>query len=218
LTTRPRPAPTGPAAAAAASRPNLLLIGAIAVVILAALAALVVTLVRDEETPEADFDTAVSTVEGPALELFPDTGGDPAVGEQAPTVSGPGRDGTTLVAPADGRPTVLLFLAHWCPHCQAEVPVVGDWVEAGNLPESVDLVGVATATSENRPNYPPSSWLDRENWPVSTIADASGVAAQAYGLSAFPFWVAIDANGTVVERRTGELTPAQLSELVALAR
>jgi hypothetical protein len=34
-------------------------------------------------------------------------------------------------------------------------------------------------------------------------------------LTAFPYWVVIDADGKVAARLTGELTPAQLDALVA---
>jgi thiol-disulfide isomerase/thioredoxin len=196
------------------------LLGAIAAVIVAALVAFVVVMVTgdDDSTAMTAFDTTTASVSGNALQPSPAEGTDPAVGQTAPVITGKGRDGASLTAPESGRPTVLLFLAHWCPHCQAEVPVVRDWVDAGNLPDDVDLIGVATAMSTDRPNYPPSAWLDREKWDVPTIADATGVAAKSYGLSAFPFWVAIDESGKVVERRTGELSPAEISSLVALVR
>ena len=43
--------------------------------------------------------------------------------------------------------------------------------------------------------------------------------AEAYGLPAFPYWVFVDADGTVAGRLTGELTTDQLDEVVAnLAR
>jgi hypothetical protein len=45
--------------------------------------------------------------------------------------------------------------------------------------------------------------------------DEQSSAATAYGLSAFPFFVAVDAGGKVVARHSGELTPAQLDQLAA---
>lgn len=206
-----------PAQAQKNRRPNLLLPGVLAVVVVAALIALIVTVVSSSESePTSDFDTAVATVDGRPLPMLP-ADDDPAIGSTAPRIEGTTLDDGQLSAPASGRPTVLLFLAHWCPHCRAEVPVVQDWIDDGNLPDGVDLVGVSTAMSPDRPNYPPSAWLDREGWTVPTIADASGVAAEAYGLSAFPFWVAVDAQGNVVARATGELEPEQIDSLVQAA-
>ena len=49
------------------------------------------------------------------------------------------------------------------------------------------------------------------------LVDGDGSVADAYGLSAFPYWVAVDRKGKVVMRATGELAPAQLDGLVAAA-
>jgi cytochrome c biogenesis protein CcmG/thiol:disulfide interchange protein DsbE len=203
---RARPAPTG-------RFPWLLTVTAVAIV-LAALAAVAVALTSDDGAEATAFDEARATVDGTALVPLPDTGADPAVGQTAPVVEGRTRDGTTLRTPTEGQPTVVLFLAHWCPHCQREVPVVQGWIDAGEWPEGVDLVAVSTAVDPARPNHPPSAWLERERWSTPTIADADATAAAAYGLTGFPFWVAIDDQGVVVERRSGELS---LDQLVALA-
>jgi cytochrome c biogenesis protein CcmG/thiol:disulfide interchange protein DsbE len=190
---------------------------AVGAVVAAALVALLMSLFRGEETTDTAFDTAVATVGGSRLVELPDEGIDPAVGLLAPTLRGDGLSGAKLRVPTTGKPTVVLFLAHWCPHCRAEVPVVRDWVEAGRRPTGAELVGVATAMDPTRPNYPTSGWLDDEGWTVPVIADADNHAAFAYGLSAFPFWVAVGADGRVVERLAGELTAQQIDALFAKA-
>src|SRR5699024_5507678 len=105
----------------------------------------------------------------------------------APTVSGSAFDGSSVKIAADGRPKVVIFLAHWCPHCQAEVPVVQAWINAKGMPDGVDLVTVATGIDPKAPNYPPDAWLAREGWTVPVIVDSTNTVAQAYGLSAYPF-------------------------------
>ncbi len=146
-------------------------------------------------------------------------GVDAAVGLRAPEVKGAAFDGAGVAISNDGTPKVLMFLAHWCPHCQKEVPVIADWIEQNGPPEGVALVSIATATVAERPNYPPSAWLEREGWqPVVLADDEQGSAATAYGLTAFPFFVAVDAQGKVVERVSGELTVQQIEDLVARAR
>ena len=198
----------------AATLPVLVL----AAVVVAALAALVVTLLNDDESAATNFDADLAAVEGNALVALPGSGTDPAVGQQAPVVTGHGLTGRQVTAPVAGKPTVVLFLAHWCPHCQREVPVVQDYVDAGRVPRGAALVGVATAIDPARPNYPPSSWLERKGWTSPVLADGNGEAANAYGLPAFPYWVAVDADGRVVERLTGELTPRQIDALFAAAK
>ncbi len=190
---------------------------AMAVVVVAALGALVISLFRGEDKTSTDWDAAVTDVGGAAQVQLPDEGADPALGRVAPTLKGKDLHDGTVIVPTTGKPTVLLFVAHWCPHCQREVPVVQDWVDAGHKPAGVDLVGVATAMNQSRPNFPPSRWLRREGWSSPIIADADNKAANAYGLSAFPFWVAVAADGTVVKRVTGELTAPQINTLFTAA-
>lgn len=195
------------------ARAAVLPVLAIAAVVVAAMVALLLSVFRTEDTADTNFDNAVVTVGDTSLAELPDDAPDPAVGQAAPTLRGEDLDGEKVTAPTTGKATVVLFLAHWCPHCQAEVPVLQDWIDAGNQPDDVDLVGVATAMNEARPNYPSSDWLEREGWTSPVIADADAQAMAAYGLSAFPFWVAVGADGQVVKRVTGELTADQITAL-----
>lgn len=169
------------------------------------------------------------TVTGQALPPFADGAGevmppyapaatDPAVGRIAPVLRGARFDGTPLAIEPDGNAKVVVFLAHWCPHCQREVPRLVTWLGKFPLPAGVRLYGVATSTSPDRPNYPPSAWLARERWDVPTLADdARGSAGAAFGLTAFPYFVALDRDGRVVARASGELTDVQFGRLVEAA-
>lgn len=159
------------------------------------------------------------TITGTALPAFGDDP-DPAIGMAAPALSGAGFDGTPVtIEPASGNVTLVMFLAHWCPHCQREVPVLTEWEQQGGVPEGVDIVSVATATSNERPNYPPSSWLAGEHWPFPVIADDPNFsAAGAYGLSSFPYFVILDADGNVAARTSGEIDPDDLAALLEQAK
>jgi cytochrome c biogenesis protein CcmG/thiol:disulfide interchange protein DsbE len=203
------------------SRTPYLVIAAIAA---AVLVALVVALAAgggngdNATTDSGNADPATTgtvAVSGNPLPQFTDTAGDPAVGMALPTLEGNDQSGAPMTIGADGRPTMIMFVAHWCPHCQREVPVVQQWVDDGRLPEGVDLVSVSTAIDPNRPNYPPDAWLADEGWTAPALVDADNSAAQAAGLSAYPFFVAIDGNGTVVMRTTGELTTDQLDAIAS---
>ena len=154
------------------------------------------------------------TVTGAALPVLADPASDPAVGLGIPEVEGAAFDGTPVSIEKDGRPKILLFLAHWCSHCQAEVPVVQDWLDAGGGPDDVDLISIATAIDPTLPNHPPDAWLQREGWTVPVLVDPTGSVADAYGLSAFPFWVLVDADGRVAGRLTGELPIPDLERLI----
>jgi cytochrome c biogenesis protein CcmG/thiol:disulfide interchange protein DsbE len=154
-------------------------------------------------------------ISGTPLPAFPGPGtADPAVGQPAPEVTGSDFDGTPVAIEADGRPKVVLFLAHWCPHCQEEVPVVQAWVSAGGVPDGVDVITVATAIDPAAPNYPPDAWLDREGWTSPVLADPTNSVSNAYGLTAFPFWVFVGPDGAVRARVIGGLSVTDLEATI----
>jgi cytochrome c biogenesis protein CcmG/thiol:disulfide interchange protein DsbE len=214
---RAAPARSGP------SGPILVLgIGAL-LLAAAALAAVVLTPAAPPATSPGGQSSAPpnsnasAAAGGAALPAYAAAADDPAVGRPIPEVDGAAFDGTPVTIKADGKPKLIIFLAHWCPHCQAEVPVVQAWIDSNGMPAGVELISVVTAIDPNRPNYPPDAWLASEHWQVPVIVDANGQVATSYGLTAFPYWVAVGADGTVAQRLTGELTPEQLDALVTLA-
>lgn len=146
-------------------------------------------------------------VSGAPLPTLPEAGGDPAVGQPLPTLRGVDFEGeASVVDPGDGRAKLILTLAHWCPHCQAEVPTLVAWLDDNPLPEGIELVAVATAIDPSRPNFPPSAWLAREDWPGQVLVDdGQSSALAALGLNSFPGWVLVDSDGRVLRRMTGEL-------------
>lgn len=165
-----------------------------------------------------DDDGGAAALEGlsaPSVEGQPlSEGTSGATGSSAPVATGVNFDGEQVRVPAD-RPTVTVFLAHWCPHCRREVPRVQDWLDQGGLPEGVEMTSVATAIDPSRPNYPPNEWLEAEEWTPPVLVDTNGAVADAYGLSGFPYWVFTNADGEVVGRRSGELSIEQLEAAVS---
>jgi len=175
--------------------------------------ALITTVLLTMSAGSTEGEYGSPTVTGDALPLAGE-GADLALGLPIPDVVGADFAGNEVRISRDGRPKILIFLAHWCSHCQAEVPVVHDWVDAGSLPEGLDLIGVATSTTSTRPNFPPSAWLESEDWDIPTIVDdAEYSVSTAFGLDAFPFWVFVGPDGTVVGRTSGELPPETISEI-----
>jgi cytochrome c biogenesis protein CcmG, thiol:disulfide interchange protein DsbE len=168
--------------------------------------------------PSGDLDHGDVQVEGAPL-VQAAGGVDAAVGQPIPTVEGETFDGSAVRIGADGQPKVVLFLAHWCPHCQAEVPRLQTWLNDNGMPTDVEVVSVATSTTSTRANYPPGAWLRREGWSVPTLVDdEEATAAAAFGLTGFPFFVAVDAEGNVVSRASGELSIEQWEALLDAAR
>ena len=173
----------------------------------------------DDGNPSADAPAfGTPSVTGAALPAY-GTGTDPAVGSKAPVLRGTDGDGdpVSVGAPASG-PTLIVFVAHWCPHCQAEVPRIVKIVDNGDLPDGTRVVAVATGTDATAPNYPPVAWLERENWPGELILDDKDqTAARAYGLSGYPYLVVLDKNGSVVARASGEQPTGAIAAMVKTA-
>ena len=158
-------------------------------------------------------------VVGEALEALSDSGDDSTIGLTAPTLNGFAFDGTSLsVTPGDGNPYMVVFLAHWCPHCNDEVPRLIEWKESGAVPADLQVIAVSTAVASDRPNYPPSQWVVNKAWPWPVMADSEAMdAAQAYGVSGFPFFTIVGADGKVKARASGELGTDRINQIVTAA-
>jgi len=159
------------------------------------------------------------TIEGEALPAYETPGvapaDDPSIGLAAPELTGETFNGDSLSITNDGRPKAIFFLAHWCSHCQAEVPKVQAMVDAGEIPDGIDLYAVSTAVDASRGNYPPESWLDREGWTAPTMKDSDeSEALRAFGGSSFPYVLYLDADNTVVTRSSGEIEESVILSLM----
>lgn len=197
---------------------TMLWVGVVAVVVVLGVVAVVLARGSGDDLPPIEDETSAVTVSGAALPA-PTSTEDPAVGTTIPTVRGTALDGTPITIGPDGTPKVVVFMAHWCPHCQREIPVLADHLEEVGLPDGVDIVGVATNTSAALDNYPPSSWLDEVGWTAPTLLDSpDSEAYAAFGMSSFPSFLVVDAEGRVVLRTSGELPTEVFDGLVEAAR
>lgn len=201
-----------------------------AVVVLAAVAALVFSGGGDDSSSPtstvpatgggvAPGETQPVTLTGAPLVPLPESGADPAVGVKAPGLSGYDFDGNPVVVDPSKGPVMLVFLAHWCPHCNREAPQLMAWKASGAVPEGLQVIGVTTAVAPERDHYPPSNWIRNEmkwDWPV--LADsADNEAVVTFGASGFPFVVILDTDGTVLSRWSGELGQQGIQEAVDAA-
>ena len=165
------------------------------------------------------------TFTGTALPAFDAANSpDPAVGTDAPLLSGLNFAGEPIVIdPAAKGPYMLVFLAHWCPHCNAEVPRLIDWKNSGAVPAELNVIGVATAVSKTAVNYPPAVWFSNKGWPWPVMVDEAagdgeaGKAATTYGASGWPYFVIVGADGKVKVRVSGEVEISELQKIVDAA-
>lgn len=196
------------------NRTFVIVAGVVVLVIAAALIAVLATGGSDDsgDSNASGAETRPVEVTGEALAPFEDPAADPAVGQASPVVTGEGFDGTPMTIGGESdNPTMLVFLAHWCPHCNREVPEVIKLNDAGGIPADLDVVGISTAAASDRPNYPPSEWIVEKGWPFPTLVDSeNSEALQAFGGTGFPFLVIVDSDGTVLARQSGESTADEL--------
>ena len=137
-----------------------------------------------------------------------------ALGLSAPTFSAPDQNSEIFNLEKNGNSKALLFLAHWCPHCQREVPVVQSFIDSNGVPPGIEVIAVATSIDRGRDNYPPQEWLEREGWSEIQIYDLDREIGEAYGLNAFPYWVFLDKDLNVIARRTGNLPEDMVGALL----
>ena len=211
---------------------NVIIAAVVAVVVvLAAVIALIATSGSDDNGSSSDTtsanggggagvaaETQPVTVVGDPLPPFDAPENDTAIGSIPPTLEGFAFDGSSLsIAPGStGRATMVVFLAHWCPHCNAEIPVLIEWNESGGVPANLDVIGVSTAVFDDRDNYPPSQWIDDKGFPWPVLADSENSdAAVAYGVTGFPTFTLIDENGKVLYRADGQKTLEELELIIA---
>jgi thiol-disulfide isomerase/thioredoxin len=213
---------------AKSSRKTFLIIGA--AVLLAAAIAIGFSGGSDDATPQprttvegevasGEFQPVI--VDGDVLSPLGDGSGNPAMdaamGKTAPTLNGYTFAGNpvSITPGANSQPLMLVFLAHWCPHCNREVPRLIDWQEQGLVPEGLRVIGVTTASRNDQANWPPSDWIEEMKWPFEVFADSeAGDAANAYGVDGFPFIAIVNAEGKIVGRHSGELELADLDAFV----
>ena len=191
---------------------NFIIAGAV-VLVLGLAIAIGVTL--SSEPVAAGLPEGEINVDGESLPQYAGENDDNiALGLSAPTFSAPDQNSEIFNLEKNGNSKALLFLAHWCPHCQREVPVVQSFIDSNGVPPGIDVIAVATSIDRGRDNYPPQEWLEREGWSVTQIYDLDREIGEAYGLNAFPYWVFLDKDLNVIARRTGNLPEDMVGALL----
>ncbi len=203
---------------AAAKKQRLIYAGVGAVVVLVAI---LIAVLSVEETSDRELVTVETLagdpqIEGDALPPLPEGDTDPALGQVAPVVTGADFDGTPVTL-GDGA-QMISFLASWCPACDAELPEIVSWLEAGGPPEGVEFVAVSTQLAAERTNWPPTDWFAGAGYDGPVIVDsAASDIFTAYGAVATPTWVVLNDAGEVVFRSSGMLDPAAFDQVANLA-
>ena len=147
--------------------------------------------------------------------------GDVTIDNATGRTLGPGDVVPSFTAPALGGgiftwsdyrtgPVVLAVWAPWCPHCQKELPVLSEVVDAT---ASVRLVSMVTAVGQ-APGPSPQAFMQSHGltFPVA-VDDDRGTLGTGLGIESFPtvYWVK---DGVVVRATTGEIPEAEMQAIL----
>ena len=181
---------------------------------------IIISLIFIISCSSSSFTFSDVSIKGGKLPEYNRSSQDAAVGEFAPIPTGTNINGenitvTTRVGLEEKKATVIVFLAHWCSHCQREVPMIKKWLDKNGSPNAINLFSVATHIDKNKPNYPPDDWLIREDWNVPVIFDdENNSIAEHFGLPAFPYWVFLNSDGTINMRHSGSLSEEAFGQVM----
>lgn len=132
----------------------------------------------------------------------------PLVGKPAPVFAlrEVGTQRTVDVTQYRGKPLVVNFWATWCGPCWEEHPVLV--ANARMYASSVNFLGVVFQDKEEKI----LSFLQQRGSSYPTVVDDAGKTAIAYGVGGVPETYFIDAQGVIVAKHNGPMTPDILRE------
>lgn len=122
----------------------------------------------------------------------------------------PSLDGATQVRARDlrGQPLVVNFWASWCAPCRREMPALV--TVARRFQGRVAFVGVNNQDNrEDAVEFAASVGL---SYPSGF--DPSGATARRTGLRGMPTTLFVDADGRILEQRTGEMSEATIVKTI----
>jgi thiol-disulfide isomerase/thioredoxin len=126
-------------------------------------------------------------------------------GDVAPTWQAQGFDGRTIEFPEliDGKPTVMVFWATWCPYCKAFMP----YLEQIQNDYGSERINVLTINAKEDGSGDPAAYIAGLSMQTIAVADGDEIAA-AYGVDYIPGLMVIAPDGTVAYRRAWTELPA----------
>ena len=118
------------------------------------------------------------------------------VGDKAPDWVRPNLDKAEISYPhaANGRPSILLFWATWCPYCRALMPYL-DTIRDDYADQGVQVFAVNIKEDGD-----PVAHMRKLGFDFVTVLDGDPVA-ESYGVRYTPGLFVVDKNGVILFRR-----------------
>jgi len=126
-------------------------------------------------------------------------------GQPAPGWTGTDFSGNEVYFPAviEGKPTVMIFWATWCPYCNAFMPYLGqiqkDYGE--------DRINIIAINAKERGVGDPAAYVAKLDFTVNGVAEGDGIA-EDYGVNFIPGLMIVDGDGTLAWKRASTELPA----------
>jgi thiol-disulfide isomerase/thioredoxin len=140
-----------------------------------------------------------------SIAMWLDTAAAVEKGDAAPAWQARDFAGHTVDFPAvaEGRPTVVVFWATWCPYCRAFMPYLKN-IQADYAKHGVKVVAI-NAKEDGRGD--PKAYVQALGFTPIAVADGDEIA-KAYGIQYIPGLLIVDGKGMVAYRRPWTDLPA----------
>lgn len=126
-------------------------------------------------------------------------------GGPAPAWTATDFSGKELSFPAliDGKPTVMVFWATWCPYCKAFMPYLGQiQKDYGEV-----RINILAINAKERGAGDPAVYLKTLGFPVIGVAEGDGIA-EIYSVKYIPGLMIVDSDGNIAWKRASTDLPA----------
>jgi cytochrome c biogenesis protein CcmG/thiol:disulfide interchange protein DsbE len=103
----------------------------------------------------------------------------------------------------NGKPTVVVFWATWCPYCNAFMPNLGN-IQKDYGEEKINVIVI---NAKERGHGDPAAYVDKLDFKVIGVAEGDAIA-DAYSVRFIPGLMIVDSNGILAWERASTELPA----------